>query len=76
MAQTFPFLMKLPTPRSNLIQKLNIAMEEISNELIARTQKEMEMGVIGGKEERSIIGLLSTWSIQNVPRDVFLTSAT
>jgi len=68
--------MKLPTPRSNLIQKLNIAMEEISNELIARTQKEMEMGVIGGKEERSIIGLLSTWSIQNVPRDVFLTSAT
>ncbi|KAI9570092.1 cytochrome P450 [Boletus coccyginus] len=55
---TFPFLMQLPTPRTLLIQKLNIAVEEISNQLIARTEKELEMGVIGGKEERSIIGLL------------------
>ncbi|KAI9456888.1 cytochrome P450 [Boletus coccyginus] len=58
LAQAFPFLMQLPTPRTLLIQKLNIAMEEISNQLIARTEKELEMGVIGGKEERSIIGLL------------------
>ncbi|KAI9572414.1 cytochrome P450 [Boletus coccyginus] len=58
LAQIFPFLISLPTPRTNLIQKLNIAMDEISNELIARTQKELEVGVIGGKEERSVIGLL------------------
>jgi len=51
-------------------------MEEISNELIARTQKELQMGVIGGKEEKSIIGLLSTWSILHVPQDVCLTSST
>ncbi|KAI9464898.1 cytochrome P450 [Boletus coccyginus] len=58
LAQTFPFLISLPTPRTNLIQKLNTAMDEISNELIAQTQKELEMGVIGGKEEKSVIGLL------------------
>jgi len=76
LAQTFPFLIRLPTPRTNLLQKLNIAMEEISNELIARTQREMEMGVIGGKEERSIIGLLSTWLIPNFQQDGFLISTT
>ncbi|KAI9464900.1 cytochrome P450 [Boletus coccyginus] len=58
LAQTFPFLSQLPTPRTNLVRKLNTVMEEISNQLIAQTQKEMKMGVIGGKEERSIIGLL------------------
>ena len=51
--------MGLPTPRRKLVQKLNAAMEEISNVLLARTQKELEIGVVGGKEEKSIIGLLS-----------------
>ncbi|KAG8214369.1 cytochrome P450 [Butyriboletus roseoflavus] len=54
----FPFLADVPMLRSRLIQKLNVAMEEISNVLLSRTQKELEMGVVGGKEERSIIGLL------------------
>ncbi|KAI9456893.1 cytochrome P450 [Boletus coccyginus] len=58
LAQIFPFLSQLPTARTNLVQKLNIATEEISNELIARTQKELEMGVIEDQEEKSIIGLL------------------
>ena len=60
LAQAFPFLLRLPTPRGKLLQKLNVAMEEISNALLARTQKELEIGVVGGKEEKSIIGLLST----------------
>ena len=59
LAQTFPFLMRLPTPRRKLIQKLCAAIEEISNVLLARTQKELEIGAVGGKEEKSIIGLLS-----------------
>jgi hypothetical protein len=59
LAQTFPFLIQLPTPRRKIIQKLSAAMEEISNVLLARTQKELEIGVVGGKEEKSIIGLLS-----------------
>ena len=65
LAQAFPSLADIPTSRTRMIQKLNVAMEEISNVLLSRTQKEMEMGVVGGKEERSIIGLLSTWSIPN-----------
>ena len=60
LAQSFPFLTRLPTPRGKLMQKLNVAMEEISNELLARTRKELEIGVVGGKEERSVIGMLST----------------
>jgi hypothetical protein len=60
LGQVFPFLVWVPTPRGKLTQKLRVAMEEISNVLLARTQKELEMGVVGGKEERSIIGLLST----------------
>ena len=63
LGQVFPFLMVIPTPRRMLTQKLNAAMEDISNVLLTKTQKELEMGVIGGKEERSIIGLLSTWPI-------------
>ena len=59
LGQVFPFLMRVPTARIRLIQELSVAMEEISNVLLAKTQKELEMGVVGGKEERSIIGLLS-----------------
>ena len=51
--------MRVPTSRTRLLWKLNNAMEEISNILIARTEKELEMGVVG-EEEKSIIGLLST----------------
>ena len=60
IAQVFPFLVRVPTPRARLIWKLNRAMEEISNTLLARTKQELEMGVVGDKEEKSIIGLLST----------------
>ena len=60
LSQVFPILAELPTSRTRLMQKLNIAMEEISDALLARTLQELEMGVVGGKEEKSIIGLLST----------------
>ena len=59
LSQVFPILAELPTSRTRLMQKLNIAMEEISDVLLARTLQELEMGVVGGKEEKSIIGLLS-----------------
>ncbi|KAN0097962.1 Cytochrome P450 [Tylopilus felleus] len=57
VAQVFPFLIRVPTPRARLLWKLNHAMEEISNTLLARTKQESEMGVVGD-EEKSIIGLL------------------
>ncbi|KAF8425081.1 cytochrome P450 [Boletus edulis BED1] len=51
LGQVFPLLAHFPTSRTKLFQKLNVAMEEISN-------KELEIGVVEGKGERSIIGLL------------------
>jgi hypothetical protein len=60
LAWTFPVLTKAPTLRTKLIQKLNQKMSEISNVLLTRTREEREVGVMGDKEEKSIIGLLST----------------
>lgn len=67
LGQVFPMLAHVPTSRTKLFRKLNVAVEEISDVLLARMQKELEMGVVGSREERSIIGLLSTWLIPNVP---------
>ena len=66
LSQVFPFLLRLPTSRTKLIWKLNSAMEEISNVLLARTKKELDMGVVG-EEEKSVIGLLSTPSVSRTP---------
>ena len=66
LGEVFPFLAWVPTRRTRLRVKLNEAIQEISNVLLARTQKELEMGAIEGKEENSIIGLLSTCSIPSV----------
>lgn len=60
LAQAFPILLRVPTPRKKLTQELTIAMEEIANVLLDKTRKEMDIGVTGGKGDRSVIGLLST----------------
>lgn len=59
LAMTFPSLLKLPTPHSKLVAKLNDTMGEISNALLTRSRKEKEAGTLGESEEKSIIGLLS-----------------
>jgi cytochrome P450 len=58
LANVFPFLVQIPTARSRLTSKLNRAMEEISNTLLARTKRELDTGVVGDEEEKSVIGLL------------------
>ncbi|KAG9309786.1 cytochrome P450 [Chiua virens] len=58
LAQMFPVLLHIPTSRSKSIDKLNDAMEDISNVLLARTKKELEIGGVGEHAEKSIIGLL------------------
>ncbi|KAH0839444.1 cytochrome P450 [Lanmaoa asiatica] len=58
LAQVFPILLRVPTSHTRLIWKLNSAMEEISNVLLARTKKELDMTVAGDKQEKSVIGLL------------------
>ncbi|KIJ57466.1 hypothetical protein HYDPIDRAFT_104215, partial [Hydnomerulius pinastri MD-312] len=59
LAQAFPFLVRIPTACTKLIEKLNNAMGDISNILLERTRKEVEIGVTSEKEEKSIIGLLN-----------------
>ncbi|KAG6375251.1 cytochrome P450 [Boletus reticuloceps] len=58
LADVFPSLVRLPTRRQKLMRKLNDAMEEISTVLLARTKQEMDAGIVGDKEEKSVIGLL------------------
>ncbi|KAI0922142.1 hypothetical protein AcW2_006919 [Taiwanofungus camphoratus] len=51
----FPFLIRIPTRRRLLMNRLNASMEEIARELLANTRKE---SVGEGKMEKSIIELL------------------
>lgn len=62
LSRSFPVLTKVPTFRTKLIKRLNQKMGEISNVLLTRTRIEREAGVTGDKEEKSIIGLLSTFA--------------
>lgn len=56
---TFPFLWRLPTETRRLQRKLNQSMEEIAVPLLESTRREMRGLGEKGKEEKSIIGLLS-----------------
>ncbi|KAI6136080.1 cytochrome P450 [Pisolithus sp. B1] len=58
LSEVFPFLAYLPTPRMKLLLEMQRTMEDISKKLLARIKKEKEEGVLDGKEERSIIGML------------------
>ena len=55
----FPILWRIPTEMRLLQDKLNKSMEEISVTLLENTRKEMQGLGEKGKEEKSIIGLLS-----------------
>ena len=57
----FPFLWRLPAETRRLQTKLNRAMEEIAVPLLENTGREMRGLGVNGKEEKSIIGLLSGW---------------
>ena len=62
LARVFPILIKLPTSREKLVRKLTVTMGEISNDLLMRTRREKDVNVNETEEEKSIIGLLSTFS--------------
>ena len=62
LAQALPWLLRLPTPHSKLIQRLNDTMGEISNVLLTKSRKEKEAGTLGEREETSILGLLSMFA--------------
>ncbi|KAG9309800.1 cytochrome P450 [Chiua virens] len=58
LANALPWLVKIPTSHSKLVQRLNDTMGEISDELLSKSRKEKEAGTLGEREEKSILGLL------------------
>ena len=58
-AQVFPILSYVPTPRKRMLHEMQEIMEDISNTLLERTKNEKEKGALDGKEEKSIVGVLS-----------------
>ncbi|KAI6021735.1 hypothetical protein PISMIDRAFT_674045 [Pisolithus microcarpus 441] len=58
LSQVFPLFAYVPTSRSKLFRDMQRTMQNISTELLARTRKEKEEGVLDGKEDKSIIGVL------------------
>ncbi|KAI6099010.1 cytochrome P450 [Pisolithus sp. B1] len=58
LTQVFPLFSYVPTSTSKLFCEMQRTMEDISTELLARTKKEKDEGVLDGKEDKSIIGVL------------------
>ncbi|OAX33594.1 cytochrome P450 [Rhizopogon vinicolor AM-OR11-026] len=58
LAQVFPVIAKTPTHRRKLIDKLNVAMGEISNDLLIRSRREKDMNVSDTDVGKSIMELL------------------
>ncbi|KAG2040943.1 cytochrome P450 [Suillus americanus] len=58
LASAFPILVKIPTKRAKLRNKLNATMGEISNDLLLRSRREKDVNIKEVEEEKSIIGLL------------------
>jgi cytochrome P450 len=57
LASVYPIITKIPTERSNLIEKLGVAMEKISDELLTRSRREKDVNM-SERDEKSVIGLL------------------
>jgi hypothetical protein len=62
LASVYPIIIKIPTKRSNLVEKLAVAMAKISDELLTRSRQEKDVNMSERDEEKSIIGLLSALS--------------
>ncbi|KAG2147476.1 cytochrome P450 [Suillus bovinus] len=58
LASVFPVITKIPDQRMKLRNNLNVAMGNISNDLLLRSRREKHVSVNQTEEEKSIIGLL------------------
>ncbi|KAG2066952.1 cytochrome P450 [Suillus decipiens] len=65
LASAFPIIIKIPSKRTNLTEKLSVTMGEISNELLIRSRREKNVDMSGRDEEKSVIGLLVKSESQN-----------
>ncbi|KAL4079902.1 cytochrome P450 [Scleroderma yunnanense] len=58
LSQVITALVYYPTKRNLLMKEIQQELSKISSELIDKTRKEKEAGILDGKEEKSVIGLL------------------
>jgi hypothetical protein len=63
MGPVLPFLQYLPTKQNRMWKRLRSTTRGIADELLARSRKEKEGKAL--TEEKSIIGLLSTYEVNN-----------
>ena len=61
-AHLFPWILRLPNPRTKLSKMLHDSTSAISAQLFAKTKKEKEDGIVEEEQDKSIIGLLSECS--------------
>lgn len=62
LSQVLTPLVYYPTKRSVLIQEVRQELSNISKELLDRSRKEKEAGIVERKTDKSVIGLLRTHS--------------
>ncbi|KAG1840185.1 cytochrome P450 [Suillus subalutaceus] len=58
LAQNFPSILKLPLPRIQFSQKLNLIVGKICQEMVSRTRKEKETGGTGQGDKSCLNSLL------------------
>ncbi|KAI6154195.1 cytochrome P450 [Pisolithus tinctorius] len=58
LVQAFPLLLYMPTARGDLFGDMNQTLADVSRKFLERSREEREAGVIDGKDDKSIIGVL------------------
>lgn len=58
LVQAFPLLLYMPTARGDLFGDMNQTLADVSRKILERSREEKEAGVIDGKDDKSIIGML------------------
>jgi len=58
LSQVLTALVYYPTKRSVLMQEIQHELSNVSKELLDKRRKEKEAGIVDGKAEKSVIGLL------------------
>lgn len=61
LGPVFPIVTKIPTKRMAVLQKLDRSMQEIAENLLQRSRKDSEAGILS-RSSRSIMGALSMYS--------------
>ncbi|KAI6154180.1 cytochrome P450 [Pisolithus tinctorius] len=58
LATVFPLLTYVPTSRGDLFGDMNRTLADISRKFLERSKEEKEAGIVDGKDDKSIIGVL------------------